>query len=436
MNVIAYKFNLDYELGIEQWISEYNCVFRFGFNRLKEGMNRTEAVRTVKATMKNINLMDASLISMAVGKALQVKDVNPVFGGKKNFVKRIQHKITKEEYKKSKLIPMQLVGSNGDNNGNRKAELDIIDNGSVILKLNKATHISIKLPYLDNGRRHDLELLQELSEANQCHFTLDVTNTSVTIIFDECILAKPRNHIVSNRILSFDMNPNYVGISIIDWTSPTEKTIVHKEIISLKAINGLPHNGYQTDKRQYETYEVCKHIISLALHYEVETVSFEKLSMPSKDNKLGKWFNKLVNNYWIRSAFVNNIRKRCNIASIKYLEVVPQYSSFIGQLLNPNDYDSVAASIELSRRTYLYKAIYIDKTLEPQNVVFPEFDIGYLNLQWKDRLGDIPNNIMNWKDLFKWVKKSKYSYRFLFSENEKFFKLKSHKSLVKVYICA
>ena len=70
--------------------------------------------------------------------------------------------------------------------------------------------------------------------------------------------------------------------------------------------------------------------------------------MSSGDKGKGKYYNKLVNNDWNRNYFVNNLKKWLNINSIKFLMVNPFYTSFIGQVKNPGDYDSIAASKEVA----------------------------------------------------------------------------------------
>ena len=68
----------------------------------------------------------------------------------------------------------------------------------------------------------------------------------------------------------------------------------------------------------HEIIQIVKNIISNAINYKCELIAFESLSIPHKNNKKGKKFNKLVNNNWCRSLFVNNLTKRCNILGIKY----------------------------------------------------------------------------------------------------------------------
>jgi len=437
--MITYKFGHKTKLDIDDYIRQYNNVIRFSYNRFQENpeykLNEVEDI--VKDKMLNIELLDATMVKVAVMKGNSIKREKVIFGGKKNFIQRLLKKITREEWLKKRNMTVMLRGSSCDNKGNRKAELHIIEDNSILIKLNKTTHFSIILPKLNKEQKRSLCILQTLCEDNKSFFSLEISNDYINIIFDENILKKEKPATIKDRILSFDMNPNYVGVSITDWTTTDEKTIIYKEIISLKEINALQHNFYKTNKRKYETMHISKYIINLAKHYHAQIVAFEKLKMPPSDKKKGTNYNKLVNNYWLRLPLINNIKKRCNIENIRFQEVVAQYSSFIGQINHPDDYDSVAASIEIARRAFLFNKMYLEKSIPTGNIVYPKFNIGSLVLRWKDRLGDIPNNIDSWKKLYDLTKKSKSSYRLLFSPDTRrdSLRLLSHKSYTNRYIC-
>ena len=47
----------------------------------------------------------------------------------------------------------------------------------------------------------------------------------------------------------------------------------------------------------------------------------------------GKKYNKVVNNLWCRDKLVQNLTKRCNIFNLQLIKVVPNYSSFIGNVV-------------------------------------------------------------------------------------------------------
>jgi hypothetical protein len=86
--------------------------------------------------------------------------------------------------------------------------------------------------------------------------------------------------------------------------------------------------------------------------------------------------------------------------------------------MNPEEIDSIAASIEISRRANLFNKVYKEKTLEVQTIIYPEFNLDQLATRWKEMLKDNLNELKNWLDLYNVFKKSKTCYRFLFPKND------------------
>lgn len=439
------------KIDIDDYVREFNNVIRFSYNRFQEDtkLSLSDVETLVKSRMNNIKFLDSSLIKVAVNKAKgKGNKEGVVFGGYGNFIKRCRNLISKEEYKKLRNEPLMLRGSKSDNKGNRKSELRIIEDNSILLKLNKQTHINVQLPRMNKNQKSILSKIQILSEENKGCFSIEINNDYVWIIIDENLIKQEKRKVIRDRILSFDLNPNYIGLSIIDWRDQDNKEVIHKEIISFKELNDIDVRGLPSthkkkikvnNKRRHEIFNVSKYIINLVKHYNCDLVCFEKLNMKSKNHKKGKRFNRLVNNDWLRQPFIQNLIKRCNIENIKYQEVAPQYSSFIGQINNPNDIDSVGASIELSRRAYLFNKIYKEKSVPKQDIVFPKFNIGSLDDHWKKTLKNNTNNIKSWIELYNVFKKSKSSYRFLFSKDKFFgnsFRLFSHNSNIMLHICA
>jgi len=416
--MVVYKFKIQNKIDISNYLDQYNNVLRFAYNRFQKntGIRQPEVEKAVKDTMKNVELLDASLIKMAVSEAKNLKKERIVFGGLSNFKRRKYNKITKEEWLKRRNVPMFLRGSSCDTNGNRKAKLEIIENNQVILKMNKKTHITIQLPKLSKKQKEYLGKLQTLCENNEACFSLKIDEEFIRISFDEKYLRSPEErNIIENRILSFDLNPNYIGLSVIDWRSDDDKTVVYREIIDLRILNTKEQKKSLNNKRRHETFCASKHICNLAKHYSVEAVCFEKLDIKSKDNKNGKRFNRLVNNQWLRTQFIQNVMKRCNIENIRFQEVYPHYSSFVGQMTNPNDIDSVAASVEISRRGFNFLNKYIKKNENTTCVMYPVFIPSNLPTRWKEMVV-CDQGIDGWVKLYKKVKKSGSSYRFLFDD--------------------
>ena len=100
--------------------------------------------------------------------------------------------------------------------------------------------------------------------------------------------------------------------------------------------------------------------------------------MSSSDKEKGRRFNRLCNNYWCRGILYSQLKKYANFYDIYFLEVLANYSSFIGNLVYRNERlpDMVLASIEISRRGYEFYHQYILKD-KPQkkNIILPELEI-------------------------------------------------------------
>ena len=112
---------------------------------------------------------------------------------------------------------------------------------------------------------------------------------------------------------------------------------------------------------------------------------------------------------------VNQIKKICKLDKIKILEVAPNYSSFIGNLVYRKEqlFDPCLSSIEISRRGYEFVHQYIikDKEIE-KNIIFGNFEKDKEVYQKSlEELGvDFP--FETFQELYSQIKKSKLRYRF------------------------
>ena len=223
------------------------------------------------------------------------------------------------------------------------------------------------------------------------------------------------------------MNPNYIGWSIVDWKSENEFNVIKSGVYSIKNLNDkdfdLKNKGYSTesnerkyisDKRNFETLQIVKNIVNKSIYYKCQVISIEDLNIKSSDLDKGKRLNKLVNNSWCRTIFVNNLTKRCNIFNIKLLKVKPEYSSFIGNFLyrSLNLPDMVLASIEIGRRGYEFYNQYISKVKEiKKNIIKPDlnmFNRLYLKSLEEFKLQPTYKDLI---ELYYFFKKSKMMYR-------------------------
>ena len=271
-----------------------------------------------------------------------------------------------------------------------------------------------------------LNKLYHLQQDKQISITYQLDNEYIYLTYDEILVEQYIDYKpIKNRIFAIDLNPNYVGWSVVDWKSSSKFEVVKSGVISIKDINdidfGLKGESskskeriYINNKRTFETYEISKLLVNTAKYYNCEVFGFEELNIKSKDTTRGKNYNKLVNNVWNRTKLVNNIKKRCNIYSIRVMLVKPNYSSFVGNFLfrDLELPDMTLASIEIGRRCYEFKTQYIDKTKDKRkNIILP--DVNDFNDRYVKSLEEfnIPGEIKDLVNIYNFLKKSKSRYR-------------------------
>ena len=330
----------------------------------------------------------------AIKKKSILNELKLVFGGKENYRLKQENKISKEQFKQNRLNPISSIGES-QFKGNRK--FNINSDLSITFKPNSKQHFNFKLIYGQNQEQY-LKSLYELTLTNSISISYKLDKDYIYITFDESKLFNIENVKIQNRVLGIDMNPNYIGWSIVDWKSSSEFNIVESGVYSFKKFSDLykqlnelknvssddPRRIKLSNKRTYETVKVAENIINKAIYYKCQVVSIEDLNMKSSDKDKGKDYNALCNNHWLRTTFCNQLRKRTNIYKIQLLEVKPEYSSFIGNFLfrSLNLPDMILASIELSRRGYEYFNQYIVKLKEQKkNIVQP--NINDFNEFWR-----------------------------------------------------
>lgn len=412
---------------------QYSNVVRYAYNRFLEDKSEKD-IRLLSKSLGSVNLLNAHIIQCAIldAKALNNKFQNKkvIFGGKINFINKLKNKITKDEFDIKRLSPVNIQGEKL-NRGNRLFKLDIVDNNQIIFKLNKNTHITLKLPKLRNNIKKELFKVQQLNEVKQKEigytYTIRFDLKYLYISFEE--FKQPETKLNKHRYLGIDMNPDTIGISILDsgniiYTQEFSLTPIFNKIFDSNLDSSSDKMKYYQNKLKFETFEISKSIANLAKHYNCSTVYIEdlkfkqKLSKEQKHNNVGNRKNK---NLWKRELFVSNLTKRLNIYNIKLFTVNPAYSSFIGNL--QYDYtDAVNASIEIARRGYEYRI------LGNKNGFYPAFDVKH---RWKE----MATSFSDWKKFYlEIVKNSKLKYRVSLEDCKKSYRVFKQNSNVKSMI--
>ena len=344
----------------------------------------------------------------------------------KQYLKKL---ISKEEYCKQKLIPIWVVGEQLQH-GNRLFNFDF-QNSKLTFKLSRHNHHEIEICLPRGNQLKELLKLQELTEQKQVTITVSFNNEFVWISFDESLLKLEEEfkNLKKNRIMGLDLNPNYIGLSVLEFDKNDNFKVLHKQVFDFTKLNQKSGNAstdslskYLKNKSKFEKIQVCYDIINLLDYWKCSKLCIEDLNIKSSNKNQGKVFNRLCNNVWDRSLIINKLRMLSRIYNFELVEVNPAYSSFVGNLLYGSNEcpDMIASSIEIGRRGY--------KKFQ-KSWFYPEFNVDNLNEQWKQTL----NLAKSWKELYSKIKESKLKYRFLLDIQYAVFSKFHKQKLLNVY---
>lgn len=335
-----------------------------------------------------------------------IDDERIIFGGKKNFSDRCKNNISHDEFASKRLSNLTITGETRTH-GNRHCRLDM-ENRTLTIKVNKNSDL-IVLHLPKNLKNLESELKRLSDECMECKnkFAVEISDSYVIFSYEEFKKGSYQKHF--NRILAFDDNPNYIGISVTDWNNKNNlkpSKIIFKEVIDKSCLIGgkrsIKKNGKfgkfipnaSKDKIKYETSIIAKHIINLTRHFKCSAIVKEDLNITSSNKGKGKTFNRLCNNNWNRAQFNSNLKKRCIENDIDLIEVMCMNSSKLGNVLYGTDDgsvpDMIASSIELARRSFHYHKT-IDKKSGKQSFYFNKNEKLYP--EWDD----LKNGLNRWK---------------------------------------
>lgn len=411
------EIDLSYELRI------FNSIVHYAYNRFHDDNSLKEI--NVRQQVNQIfkDRLNSWLIQCAIKEGKVIQDRNKenkvIFGGKYLLKKYLKGLIDKNLYKDEKIIPLISQGEKLKK-GNRLFYFKL-DNQKLILKLSKAKHIDIQLGNIHRKLQNELNILNELCSNKEATVSIKINNDYIWLSYDEKLISNSLkfNNLKENRVLGLDLNPNYIGCSIIEFDSNDKFKIIHKQVFELKQ---LTNKNISSNKRNYELIKICYHIKNLVNIFKIKKLCIEDLNIKSSNKHLGKRFNRLCNNVWNKNLIINKLNMLANIYGFDFIQVNPAYSSFVGNILygNKQTPDMIASSIEIARRgNHKY-----DK-----NWFYPSLNIEILDEQWKQTL----NGVQTWKEWFNKIKNLKVKYRVLLNECDAVFSYFNNKSKVKIY---
>lgn len=181
--------------------------------------------------------------------------------------------------------------------------------------------------------------------------TFRLKKDKIYISYDESIVEKEKQfrNLFANRILGIDLNPNYFGISIIEFDKKDRFKVIHKEVLGLTALQAK-----SKDKIHFELYELNHHILKLCKSWHVSKIAVEDLKFKKSTKFWSKSLNRLCRSQFRYSFVKQHLQTLCSTFGVELVEVNAAYSSIIGNFMHGSDTcpDMVAASIEIARRAY------------------------------------------------------------------------------------
>lgn len=204
---------------------------------------------------------------------------------------------------------------------------------------------------LSDKRKHILQKLQLLMSEKKIPVTIRLKKDHIYLTYDEAIVEKEKQfrHLFSNRVLGIDLNPNYFGLSILEFKQNNSYKVIFKECIDLTKLQ-----RQSKDKIKFELYEINHRILNLCKVWHVGKLVVEDLKFKNAKKFWSKDLNRLCRNQFRFGIVKSHLRTLCNTYGVEYVEINAAYSSIIGNFRHGSKTcpDMIAASIEIARRGY------------------------------------------------------------------------------------
>lgn len=387
-------------------------IVRVAFNRYQDGLEEKEVRAYCNARFNHNSWFIQSAIKEAAALYKLNGNKHIVFGGKNNLNQYLKGLIDKTTFKYRRMFPICIQGEKL-RKGNRLFAFDI-NNQRLTYQPRKDRHVEIQFIPMKKTIAAELAKVQELAEQKEITVSVKLSEKYVWLTYDESLVYDARyKKLDRKRVLGIDMNPNYIGLSVIEFNKNDELTVLHKQVFDLSQLtissgkaSTDSKSKYITNKLKHETIAIAHEISKLVDVWKCKTVAIENLAIKPKDQRKGKKLNRLCNNKWERHLFITKLNMLANLHKFGLIEINPAYSSIVGNVAygGENTPDMVAASIEIARRAYKK----FDK-----GWFYPRFNIQFRDEQWKQTLGSADD----WKALFSKIKETGLKYRFLLRDN-------------------
>ena len=127
-------------------------------------------------------------------------------------------------------------------------------------------------------------------EEKKIPVTIRLKKDKIYLSYDEKVVEKEKQlkGLFANRVLGIDLNPNYFGISIIEFNKDDKFKVVFKEVIDLNDLQKKSKN-----KIHFELYEINHHILRLCKTWKALKIAVEELKFKKNTKFWSKDLNRL-----------------------------------------------------------------------------------------------------------------------------------------------
>ena len=130
------------------------------------------------------------------------------------------------------MLPITIQGEQL-HKGNRLFVFDFEEN-EITFKLSRTNHRTIKYKVPHKKIKNNLIRLQELIDNKQISITVSLTKSDMYLTFDESKITDYNfKDLKKNRVLGIDMNPNYIGLSILEFDDKDDFKVLNKQVFDL-----------------------------------------------------------------------------------------------------------------------------------------------------------------------------------------------------------
>ena len=244
-------------------IRVYSSMFRMAYNRLQEGCSENTTWHKIKEIF-GVNCWLASSAAKEAHGLLNTNNCKKVlFGGKGNLVRYLKGLITKEQFKQKRLVPLCSIGEK-QYKGNRLFDFDF-RNDRIVFKPSNSVRKEIVFCPVKKKLAQELATVQELADQNKMPVTVKFTDKHLFLTYDESLIYNEAyTGLKHNRVLGIDMNPNYIGVSVIEFDKHYEFKVLHKEVFDLTRLTKPSGESSQHNKSKYYTNKLKHETIAIA----------------------------------------------------------------------------------------------------------------------------------------------------------------------------